>query len=192
MESTSVPHFRDKRKLEHKQDKVFSYKEKISVVIPYIGISLINFHTQVYKMEFLLSFHRTLSNKVHLFFFFILQELLFACATNVTVDLLQSLDQQQLFFQISSLQIDNQLRSSPYPVMLSFDREYKSNSSGLVRAKDDGAKPRSERILQMTADSSFEPVFNLAVSKWRKKDISLVSFQYISLRCVFAAFSTSS
>ncbi|KAF3432303.1 hypothetical protein FNV43_RR27043 [Rhamnella rubrinervis] len=155
MESTSVPHLRDKRKLENKQDKVFSYKEKISVVIPHIGISLINLHPQ---------------------------ELLFAWATNVTVDLLQSLDQQQLFFQIFSLQIDNQLRSSPYPVMLSFDREYKSNPSGLVRANDNGVKPRSDRILQMTADSSLEPVFNLAVSKWRKKDISLVSFQYISLR----------
>lgn len=115
---------------------------------------------------------------------FILQELLFACAKNITIDLLQSLDQQKLFFQISSLQIDNQLRSTPYPVMLSFDREYKGSPSSLIRAKDDGRKPRSERIFQISFDSSFEPVFNLAVSKWRKKDISLVSFQYISLRCL--------
>lgn len=138
-------------------------------------------------MKFLLSFLRTFANKYHLFLslsFFILQELLFLCAKNVTVDLLQSLDQQQLFFQILSLQIDNQLRSSPYPVMLSFDREYKSSPSGIVRARDNGVKPRSEGILQMTADSVFEPVFNLAVSKWRKKDISLVSFQYIFLRCL--------
>lgn len=121
-------------------------------------------------------------------YIFILQELLFACAKNITVDLLQSLDQQKLFFQISSLQIDNQLRFSPCPVMLSFDREYKGSPSSLIGAKDDDRKPIRERILQITVDSSFEPVFNLAVSKWRKKDISLVSFQYISLRCLVLHF----
>ncbi|XP_048318354.2 uncharacterized protein LOC107405745 isoform X2 [Ziziphus jujuba] len=155
MESSRASHLGEQRKHEHKQDKFSGYKEKISVVIPYISISLINFQPQ---------------------------ELLSACAKNITIDLLQSLDQQKLFFQISSLQIDNQLRSTPYPVMLSFDREYKGSPSSLIRAKDDGRKPRSERIFQISFDSSFEPVFNLAVSKWRKKDISLVSFQYISLR----------
>ena len=102
--------------------------------------------------------------------FISLQELLFACAKNITVELLQSLDQQKLSFQVSSLQIDNQLRSSPYPVMLSFDREYRSNPA--------------ERKLQRSSDSSFEPAIYIAVSKWRKKDISLVSFEYIQFRCV--------
>lgn len=51
MKSTNVPHLRQKRKYDHKQDKVLGYKEKISLVIPYIGISLINFHAQVYKIE---------------------------------------------------------------------------------------------------------------------------------------------
>ena len=98
-----------------------------------------------------------------------LQELVFACAKNVTFDLLQSLDQQKLSLQVSSLQIDNQLRSSPYPVILSFDRAYKSNPA--------------ERILQRTSECSYEPVFYIAVSKWKKKDIPLVSFEYIILRC---------
>ncbi|KAL5574177.1 hypothetical protein UlMin_023774 [Ulmus minor] len=150
-----VPHLREKRKHEQKQDKVSGYKEKISIKIPYLGISLINIQAQ---------------------------ELLFVFAKNITVDLLQSLDQQKLCFQISSLQIDNQLRSSPYPVMLSFDSEYRSNQAGQMRSKDDGTKSTKDKILQRTSDSSYEPVFYFAVSKWRKKDISLVSFDYISLR----------
>lgn len=111
-------------------------------------------------MEYRILFiHDTSPNFVHRFI--ILQELLFACAKNLTVELLQSLDQQKLSCQISSLQIDNQLRTTPYPVILSFDRE------------------------PLASENSCEPVFYLAVSKWRKKDISLVSFEYISLRLHF-------
>lgn len=102
------------------------------------------------------------------------QELLFACAQSIRVDFLQSLDQQKVSFQISSLQIDNQLRSSPYTVLLSFDREYKSS--------------QAERKLQRTSDGFYEPVFSIAVSKWRKKDLSLVSFEYIILRCQLLQF----
>ncbi|XP_034206662.1 uncharacterized protein LOC117620640 isoform X2 [Prunus dulcis] len=154
MKKTSVPRLREKRNDEQKQDKCIGFMERISVVIQHIGISMINIHPQ---------------------------ELLFACAKNITIDLVQSLDQQKLSFQMTSLQIDNQLRSSPYPVILSFDRDYKSNPIGHVN-KDDVTKQRSERKLQRTSHSSFEPVFYLAVSKWRKKDVSLVSFEYISLR----------
>ncbi|XP_050103728.1 uncharacterized protein LOC126583425 [Malus sylvestris] len=128
--------------------------ERISIVIQHIGISMINIHPQ---------------------------ELIFACAKNITIDLIQSFDQQKLSFQITPLQIDNQLSCTPYPVILSFDRDYKSNPFGHL-IKDDVMKPRSERLLQRTSHRSFEPVFYLAVSKWRKKDVSLVSFEYISLR----------
>uniref|UniRef100_A0A803PHY5 Vacuolar protein sorting-associated protein n=1 Tax=Cannabis sativa TaxID=3483 RepID=A0A803PHY5_CANSA len=140
-ENLNIPHLREKRKHEQKQDKVLGYKEQISVVIPHLGISLINIDPR---------------------------ELVFACAKDISFDLLQSLDLQKFSIQISSLQIDNQLRSSPYPVMLSFDREYKSIPA--------------ERKLQRTSDCSYEPVFYIAVSKWKKKDISLVSFEYIILR----------
>lgn len=47
IENSSVPHLRERRKHEQKQDNVFGYKEQISVVIPYLGISLINIHPQV-------------------------------------------------------------------------------------------------------------------------------------------------
>ncbi|XP_050382411.1 uncharacterized protein LOC126799284 isoform X2 [Argentina anserina] len=146
------PHSKDKGKYEQKQDKFIGFMERISVFIQQIGISVITIHPQ---------------------------ELLFICAKNITADLVQSLDQQKLSFQISSLQIDNQLRSSPYPVMLSFDREHKNNPAARV-IRDDDMKP-SERILQKVSPN-YEPVFCLAVSKWRKKDVSLVSFEYISLR----------
>ncbi|KAF3943895.1 hypothetical protein CMV_029587, partial [Castanea mollissima] len=155
MKNSSAYHLREQGKHAQKQDKLIDYKEKISVVIPHIGISLINSYPQ---------------------------ELLFACLKNLTIDLLQSLDQQKLSIQISSLQIDNQLRTTPYPVMLSFDHEYRYSSASQIRTKDKSAKTRSERFLPMASDNSCEPVFYLAVSKWRKKDISLVSFEYISLR----------
>lgn len=102
-------------------------------------------------------------------------------AKNTTMELLQNLDQQKLCFAVSALQIDNQLRATPYPVFLSFDREYKSNQASLVKFRDDSRRPLTERVLQ-PSESSSDAVFHLAVVKWRKKNISLVSFEYISLR----------
>ncbi|KAJ6753415.1 VACUOLAR PROTEIN SORTING-ASSOCIATED PROTEIN VPS13 [Salix purpurea] len=146
----SSPWFREKTKHEQKQKDVFYYKEKFSVTIPYIGVCLINSYPQ---------------------------ELLFACAKNLSLDLLQSLDQQKISFQISSLQIDNQLQTTPYPVILSFNQEYRGSTVG-QRVKDDIAKSKGDRVLQR----SCEPILSLAVATWRKKDISLLSFEYISLR----------
>jgi hypothetical protein len=45
--SISLPHLKDKRKHEQKQDKFIGFKERISVFIKQIGISLINIHPQV-------------------------------------------------------------------------------------------------------------------------------------------------
>ncbi|XP_048230004.1 uncharacterized protein LOC8267449 isoform X1 [Ricinus communis] len=137
-----------------KPENFVDYKEKISLAISCIGISLINAYPQ---------------------------ELLFACAKDISLTLLQSLDQQKLCFQISSLQIDNQLRTTPYPVILSFNPEYRSNIAS-QRAMDDIANLKSERLLQISSDSCCGPVVDLAIVTWRKKDISLVSFEYISLR----------
>lgn len=95
-----------------------------------------------------------------------------------SIDLLQSMDHQKLSCRISSLQIDNQLHSTPYPVILSFNSDYRSNQVGQIM-KDDG---KAEKGLPISSDSSFQPVFYLAVALWRKKDVSLVSFEYINLR----------
>ncbi|KAI8535314.1 hypothetical protein RHMOL_Rhmol10G0164400 [Rhododendron molle] len=111
-----------------------------------------------------------------------IKELLFACAKNTRINLLQSLDQQKFSFQISSFQIDNQLPSTPYPVILCFDREYRSNPVGQTRTRDDHIKSESENLVQFTSDSLYEPAFWLAAAKWRNRDVSLASFEYISLR----------
>ncbi|GAV67143.1 LOW QUALITY PROTEIN: DUF1162 domain-containing protein/Chorein_N domain-containing protein [Cephalotus follicularis] len=146
--------FQERGKQNQKDEDFVKYLEKFSLTIPYISISLIDSHPQ---------------------------ELLFACAKNVKVDLLQSLAQQKLFFQISSLQIDNQLRTTPYPVILSFNHEYRSNLPS-QRTKKDSKESKSEKLLQITSDNFYDPVLHLAVSKWRKNDVSIVSFEYISLR----------
>ncbi|ESR43047.1 hypothetical protein CICLE_v100108862mg, partial [Citrus x clementina] len=143
----------EQRKQEQKQEKLVNYRERFSFNIPCIGVSMINSYPQ---------------------------ELLFACAKNITFDLLQSVDQQKLSFQISYLQIDNQLHRTPYPVILSFNHETRNNPAG-HRTKDGGQKSKSE-MLHVTSDISCEPVFYLSLAKWRKKDVALVSFEQISLR----------
>ncbi|KAM7261915.1 hypothetical protein ACFE04_020992 [Oxalis oulophora] len=130
-----------RKEKDEKDDNFVNYREKFSLTISYIGISLISSQPQ---------------------------ELLFVCAKNLKVDLIQSLDLQKLSFQISSMQIDNQLRTTQYPVVLSFNHDYK---------KEDNAKSK-----QITINKSNDHVLDLAISKWRKKDESLVSFEYINLR----------
>ncbi|XAR69469.1 hypothetical protein NMG60_11001060 [Bertholletia excelsa] len=137
------------------EETSFDCKEKISIAIPFIGISLMNSYPQ---------------------------EILFACGRNTRIDLLQSLDQQIFSFQISSLQVDNQLPGTPYPVILSFHQEYQSNLVGQIRNRDNNTKSKNENPVQNILESPCEPVFRLAMAKWRNRDVSLVSFEYISLR----------
>lgn len=101
----------------------------------------------------------------------------------MTIDLARSVDQETFSMQLSSLQIDNQLHSTPYPVILSFEHEIKNNSVSLMRKKDDNTKLYSDSEVEI-ADGSCDPVFTLAAAKWRNTDTSLVSFEYISLKCV--------
>ncbi|KAJ8775429.1 hypothetical protein K2173_023194 [Erythroxylum novogranatense] len=149
----SSPSFQGKGEPEHKPEDFIDYKERFSFVIPYVGISLINACAQ---------------------------ELLYASSKNISLEFLQSLDQQKLCFQISSLQIDNQLPTTPYPVTMSFNQEYKS-SAAVQRAKDDGSKSKSEGVLR-SSERSCEPVVYLALETWRRKDYLLFSFNNIRLR----------
>ncbi|WCJ32878.1 hypothetical protein M5689_014275 [Euphorbia peplus] len=141
LKNPSSSPFRVNSKYEQKQEHFVDYTEKFSLAISSIGISMVNAYPQ---------------------------ELLFACAKDITLDLLQSLDQQKLSFEMSSLQMDNQLRATPYPVVLSFNPENRKNAAS-QRVKDDVAKVKSE------------PVVYLVISTWKKKDISLLSFEYINL-----------
>lgn len=47
VKKSSVPHAAEKRLYDHKQVRPSEYKEKISIFIPYIGISLIDSSPQV-------------------------------------------------------------------------------------------------------------------------------------------------
>lgn len=143
------------RLYDQKQESSVLYKERLSVTIPFIGISVMSSQPQ---------------------------ELLFACARNTMVDLVQSLDQQKFSLKIFALQIDNQLPSTPYPVILSFDHEHKQIPTSQIRVKDDSLRVKGERMKQFVSDCSCEPVFALGAAKWRNKDRALLSFEYINLR----------
>lgn len=101
----------------------------------------------------------------------------------MTVDLSRNVDQETILIQLSSLQIDNQLHSTPYPVILSFEHEIRNNSVAQMRRKDDNTKLNSDSEVEI-AGGSCDPVFTLAAAKWRNTDTSLVSFEYISLKSV--------
>ncbi|XP_074366463.1 intermembrane lipid transfer protein VPS13 isoform X3 [Apium graveolens] len=143
-----------KGKQIHKQEASAHYKEKLSFFIPFIGISVMNSYPQ---------------------------ELLYISARNMTIDLARNVDQETFLIQLSSLQIDNQLPSTPYPVILSFEHEIRKNSVAQIRRKDDNTKLNSDSEVEI-ADDSCGPVFTLAAAKWRNTDTSLVSFEYISLK----------
>ncbi|KAI4303707.1 hypothetical protein MLD38_039306 [Melastoma candidum] len=137
-----------KRKIEPKQPVFSEYKEKISISVPFFGISIMNSEPQ---------------------------ELLFACAKGITLELLQSMDKQKLSFTVLSMQIDNQLCASPYPVIMSFPNFHEINSSGCYEG------PTADNLQDYSSNVS-QTVVDLTVSKWRKTDPSLVSFECINLR----------
>nr|XP_043636090.1 uncharacterized protein LOC122607220 [Erigeron canadensis] len=148
------PRLNDKREYDPRQENSVLYKERLSISIPFIGISVMNSQPQ---------------------------ELLFACARNTMIDLVQSLDQQKFSLKIFALQIDNQLPTTPYPVILSFDHENKQIQNSQIKTKEENLRVKGERK-QFVSDKSCEPVFSLAAAKWRNKDKALLSFEHISLR----------
>ncbi|XP_048591068.1 uncharacterized protein LOC106348493 isoform X1 [Brassica napus] len=143
--------FHEKGKQKLQTDNIIRYTEKFLLVLPSIGISLVNSHPQ---------------------------ELVYACASNVVFDLSQSVDQQKLSFHISSLQIDNPLHNSSYPVILSFNDDHRSIPI------DWGIKDKArffESVEQLRSNTR-DVVLYIGLAKWRKKDVSLVSFEYINIR----------
>lgn len=146
--------FKEKKEFDQIQDYHAKFSEMITLHLPFIGISLINSSPQ---------------------------ELIYACAKETTVVVMQSLDQQKISFQISSLQIDNQFSDTPYPIMLSFNNEHRGKSTNIVKDKDNKLRIQNESINSSACDSTSERIFYLAAAKWRNTDTSLVSFKYINL-----------
>ncbi|CAA0824799.1 Protein of unknown function (DUF1162 [Striga hermonthica] len=153
LKSLHVPQLKDKGRQTQKFESFLSYKETFSIDIPFLGVSLMSSRPE---------------------------ELLFACAKKLKVNFVQSLDQQQFSLQAALLQIDNQLHTTPYPVILSFNRGNKINFVNQMKFKD---KSAIGGVASQTASTDLhEPVFSLAVSKWRNSDASVASFEYINLR----------
>ncbi|KAL2927751.1 putative vacuolar protein sorting-associated protein 13A [Bienertia sinuspersici] len=145
-----------KRKDSEEEMVMFlDYKEKISVKISFIGISVIDSYPQ---------------------------ELLYASAKDISVEFLQNLERQSFSLQIESLQIDNQLRGTPYPVVLSFEEDFKGSLVSNLRNKDGGTKSKIESMMTYAVGISSDPKVCLVASKWRNKEMMFVSFEYISLR----------
>ncbi|PKA51468.1 hypothetical protein AXF42_Ash002833 [Apostasia shenzhenica] len=147
--------FRDNRKADHqKQCHEAHLSEVITLHLPYVGISLISSTPQ---------------------------ELIFASARESTVVFMHSTEQQRISTQILSLQIDNQLSDTPYPIMVSFDNDSRGKSLKLSKRKEN--RLHFQQDTTSTSNSvTFEPIFHFAAAKWTKPDVSLVSFQYITLR----------
>ncbi|KAL8141634.1 hypothetical protein V2J09_014666 [Rumex salicifolius] len=144
----------EKRK-QNGGENLVDCKDRIIVTLSSVGISLIN------------SFP---------------QEILFACAKDVELDLSQTVKQQMLSFKISSLQVDNQSRSTQYPVSLSFDQEHGGILSGYTKYEDQDDGSRNESLVQFTSARSCEPVIWISAAKWRNKDARLVSFESVNIR----------
>lgn len=106
--------------------------------------------------------------------------MVYACASNVVLDLSQSVDQQKLSFQISSVQIDNPLHNSSYPVILSFNHDHRGIPPDWA-IKNNKTILLSETV-QLDKGNIHDAVVYVGLSKWRKKDVSLVSFEYINIR----------
>ncbi|KAK9757453.1 hypothetical protein RND81_01G163800 [Saponaria officinalis] len=155
VKSSSSVLFGKKTEPKERKDNVFRYKDKISIRMSCIGVSVMDSSPQ---------------------------ELLYVSAKDIKVDCLQDMEQQRFSLQVSSLQIDNQLRGTPYPVVLSFEEDYKSNLVSHVRVKDGGTTPKIDSLMPNDSCSSSDPVIYLAASKWRNKNMILVSFEHISLR----------
>ncbi|EPS68891.1 hypothetical protein M569_05875, partial [Genlisea aurea] len=154
VESLRAPRLNDRGKTPN-DFEVLSYNERISIEIPFLGVSLMNSH---------------------------LEELLFVSARNTKVNFVQDLYQQQFSLQIAALQIDNQLHATPYPVILSFEHGNNGTEVNQIKVKENSVKLISGNGSKLLPTSLDNAVFSLAVSKWRNTDASLVSFETISLR----------
>lgn len=102
---------------------------------------------------------------------------MFASAKEMTIVAMQSLDQQRFTAEIQAMQIDNQFPDSPHPVMLSFEGSQKGKSMNFFKSKDTKLRSASDSLSNTT-----EPVLRFAAAKWRTRDVSLVSYQYINIR----------
>lgn len=97
------------------------------------------------------------------------QEIVFACAKGVSLQLVQGQHLQQMRIVVAVLQIDNQLRHAVYPVLLSI------TNPKIDTMRDDA---------WIGADQMGEAALTFLVAKWRRPAGSVDCFQCINLRWV--------
>ncbi|KAJ0968632.1 hypothetical protein J5N97_025549 [Dioscorea zingiberensis] len=144
---------KEKREVNQKQQCEDDFNEMITLHLPFVGVSLMNSSPQ---------------------------ELVFASVKDATILLFQSLDQQKFLFQIISLQIDNQLPDTPYPIMLTFNNELSGRSSNYLKSKENLVRVQNENV-NSACDGALESIFYLTAARWRRPDPSLISFEYVNL-----------
>ncbi|XP_040382901.1 uncharacterized protein LOC102719317 isoform X2 [Oryza brachyantha] len=145
---------REPKDANQKQELDLNFSDVFKIHLPFVGISLIS----------------SLS-----------QELLFASAKETTIVAMQSLDQQQIMFEIQSMQIDNQFPDSPYPVMLSFEGSHKGKHMNVFKSRDMMRRTQNE-------NSAPEPILRLSAAKWRSNEAPFVSYQCINMRWCYGYF----
>uniref|UniRef100_A0A1D1Z4D3 Putative vacuolar protein sorting-associated protein 13A n=1 Tax=Anthurium amnicola TaxID=1678845 RepID=A0A1D1Z4D3_9ARAE len=149
--------FKEEKKISQQKERNSDFNDRIMLHFTFIGISLINSSPQ---------------------------ELIYAYAKETKVIIMQSSDKQKISLQIHSLQIDNQLPNAPYPILLSFDhvRQGPQGSSPNLRNQDNVLGTQKEDATPADCDCIFESNIYFAACKWRKRESSFVSYEYINLR----------
>lgn len=133
------------------KDNCMDLSEKITVYLPFIGLSIIDS---------------------------IPQELAFACARGIKIQILQGLHQQKLILQVASIQFDNQLPHPIYPVMVCNENASSGPLSFQGKAKDDNL----ERAADVICEASHDIAFFISAVKWRHMVTSVVCFESVTVR----------
>ncbi|ONK64446.1 uncharacterized protein A4U43_C07F26050 [Asparagus officinalis] len=154
VKETGLLGLKEKKNAHQKHSVQDDYSEVIKLHFPFIGISLINSSPQ---------------------------ELVFACARETVITVMQSLGQQKVSFQILTLQIDSQFPDSLYPIILSFDNEHRGRSANFMKNMEHTLRMQNENA-SPTSENTNESALHFTAVKWRNTDASLFSFKYIHLR----------
>lgn len=103
-----------------------------------------------------------------------MQEIIFACAKGLSLQLTQGQHQQQVKLDIAVIQVDNQLRFAVYPVLLSSTYPH-------TKLDEVDNSARVGKDLKPSEGASL----SLLVAKWRHPAGSVDCFQCISVRLVY-------
>lgn len=133
------------------KDNCMDLSEKITVCLPFIGLSIIDS---------------------------VPQELAFACARGIKIQILQGLHQQKLILQVASVQFDNQLPHPIYPVMVCNENASSGPLSFQGKAKDNNL----ERAADVICEASPDIAFFISAVKWRHMATSVVCFESVTVR----------